>query len=100
MPFCLYIFLPVTVDFRAVLSMMRAGHALQSLIAHHTLNQILARLEAEDLVLEIDVPGATRVECLYGSLHDLCSELAAASPAFMPAFRNAPGFGASFGRPA
>src|SRR5690606_8679605 len=40
--------------FRAVLDVGRAGHRLELLVAHPAVQDVLAHLEAEDLVLEGD----------------------------------------------
>src|SRR5262249_27793552 len=90
-------------DFRPVLHVMRAGHALQELIAHHAVDQILARLQSEDGIAEFHLAGALGIERLDGRFHGFCSAGSAAPggvPAWAPsALRNDPGFGASLGSP-
>jgi hypothetical protein len=63
-------------NFRAVLGMMRTGHALQHLIAHHAMDQVGARLQAKDRIVEIDLARAGRVQLLDGGFHHFCSALA------------------------
>src|SRR5262245_5704863 len=88
-------------DFRPILHVMRAGHALQELIAHHAVDQILARLQSEDGIAEFHLAGALGIERLDGRFHGFCSAGSAAPggvPAWAPsALRNDPGFGASLG---
>ena len=49
-------------DVRAVLHRVRASATLGKLIADHARNEILARLKAEDVVLELDRTGRRSVE--------------------------------------
>src|SRR5262249_22561963 len=82
-------------DFRAVLGVMRAGHALQHLIAHHAMDEVGTRLQAENLVVEIALARTRGVQRLDGGLHDFCSALAVSARA--SALRKEPGLGASPG---
>src|SRR5215467_11416011 len=87
---------------RAILGVMRTGHALQELIAHHAVDQIGARFEPEDGVAELNLTGARRIKCGNGGPHDGCSAVCApadwAASALPPDLRKAPGCGASLGR--
>src|SRR5262245_50347841 len=88
---------------RAVLHVVCAGHALQLLIAHHAVDQVRARLEAEDGIVELHFARAARIEGFHGGLHGLASVLASAGGASFaalasgvaPKVRTAPGLGAS-----
>src|SRR5688572_15787443 len=84
-------------DLGPVLGMVRAGHALQRLPANHALQQVGARLEIENLVLELERSGRSRIECSDIGPHHPCSLLGAAAPSAPADLRNAPGLGASFG---
>ena len=84
------------------LRLVRAGLALGELPAHHALDQVLARLETEDLVGELDRAGRVAVEGGDIELHHALSSTFASRPLpaaqrSSPAARNLPGFGASFG---
>ena len=61
-PFCLYNFLPVRADVRAAERLMRSSAAFGELIAHHARDQILARNEAENGIVEVDRTGGLAVE--------------------------------------
>src|SRR5262249_17358838 len=67
----------------AILGVMRAGHALQELIAHHAVDQIGTRFEPEDGVAELNLTGARRIQCRNGGPHHCCSAVCA--PADWPA---------------
>src|SRR6478736_7064749 len=64
-------FLARTPDFGAVLDLVRAGASLGELIAHHAVDQIHARLEAENLVVEFDVAGRFAVKRRDVDLHGI-----------------------------
>src|SRR5262245_19280925 len=88
--------------FGAILDMMGTGHALQKLVAHHAVDQVRARLQPEDGIIEFNLAGARRIKGRDCGFHDCCSACCApagaAAPAPpSPALRKAPGWGASFG---
>src|SRR5690606_22965052 len=65
-------------DIGAVLDRVRAGHALQKLVAHHALDQIGARFEPEHCVVERDLAGRLTLEGCDLEFHYTLSPLAAA----------------------
>ena len=48
--------------FGAVLDVVRAGHRLELLVAHHAVKDVGTRLEAENVVIERDRAGGLAVE--------------------------------------
>src|SRR6185436_3542055 len=86
-------------DFRTVLHVMGAALALGELPDHVALNEIVARLEAEDLVRQRDFAAVLAFEGGDFEFHHAPSPAGAAASAgaAAPAPRNLPGFGASFG---
>src|SRR6185295_7700590 len=73
------------IDFAPGLRLVRAGAALGELPDDHALNEVGARLQSEDLVLEIDLAGRFRVERENLLFH-----------VQLPAFASAFGFSAFF----
>src|SRR4029077_17490599 len=85
-------------DLGAALGLVGAGLALVELPLHAALDDVLARLEAEDAVGELDRTGRLALKRCYFQFHHAPSPWAGASAACSPpATLNLPGFGASFG---
>ena len=94
-------------DFRAVLDRVGAGAALGELVAHHAGDDVLAGLQAEDVVLERSrEPTAAPSKEVMSIFTAQASEegVSAGAEAWVSAprsssvMRNLPGFGASAGR--
>src|SRR5262249_34957848 len=79
------------VHFRTVLGVVRAGAPLGELIAHHAVDEVRARLQAENRFRELDGTGLGGRERGDIRFHHACSFAALASPAAL----KAPGRGAS-----
>src|SRR6202020_1540238 len=85
-------------DLGAALGLVGAGLTLVELPLHAALNDVLARLEAEDAVGKLDRTGRFALKRCYFQFHHAPSPWAGASRACSPpATLNLPGFGASFG---